>query len=136
MKLQGSFVLPNTNAVHVCDIFFRHRAMFSTCPNKKSQKSKFLISYGIFGEYFRPLHKLVQAVDVLQIKDNAYNSIKVNLCKHYWYVSQFFFKSTFLDRARLNPNIFPQRHLPSLIIFDYFILLYPYAGTPDLLCYF
>ena len=32
-------MLPNTDAVNFCDIFSRHRAMFSTCPNKKCLKS-------------------------------------------------------------------------------------------------
>ena len=40
VKVWWSYVLPNTNAVYFCDIFFRHRAKFSTCPNKESRKSK------------------------------------------------------------------------------------------------
>ena len=34
------YVLPNTNAVHLCDIIFRHRAMISTCPNKSLENQK------------------------------------------------------------------------------------------------
>ena len=32
VKVWWRYVLANTNAVHFCDNFFRHRAMFSTCP--------------------------------------------------------------------------------------------------------
>ena len=39
VKIWLRYVLQNTNAYHFCDIIFRHRAMFSTCPNKEIQKS-------------------------------------------------------------------------------------------------
>ena len=35
VKVWRSYVLPNTNADHLCDIFFRYRAMFATCSNKE-----------------------------------------------------------------------------------------------------
>ena len=40
VKVWWSYMLPNTNTVNFCDIIFRHRAIFSACPNKESRKSK------------------------------------------------------------------------------------------------
>ena len=42
LKVWRRYVVPNTNAVHSCDIFFRHRAMFLTWSHKESQKLKIL----------------------------------------------------------------------------------------------
>ena len=53
------YVLPSTNAIHFRDIFFRHRTIFSTCPNKESRKSKIHPCGGIFNKYPKPQHKLV-----------------------------------------------------------------------------
>ena len=39
-----SYVLLNSNAVHFCDIFFRHRSsMFLPCPNKESGKNCYIL---------------------------------------------------------------------------------------------
>ena len=40
VKVWWSYVLPNSNAIHFCDIFIRHRTMFLTCPNKECRESK------------------------------------------------------------------------------------------------
>ena len=40
MKVWRRYMSPHTNAIHFCYIFFRHRTMFSTCPNKCLLKSK------------------------------------------------------------------------------------------------
>ena len=40
VKVWWSYVLPNTNAVHYCDIIFRHREMFSTCKTKRLEIQK------------------------------------------------------------------------------------------------
>ena len=42
VKVWWRYVLPNTNAVLFCDIFFRFMAMFSSSPNKKTQKSSLI----------------------------------------------------------------------------------------------
>ena len=50
VKVWYRYVLPNTNAVQFCDVIFRHRAMFSTCPNKETRKSKNRPRYDISGQ--------------------------------------------------------------------------------------
>ena len=39
-KIWWRYVLPNANTSHFCDVFFRHRAVLLTCPEKRPQKSK------------------------------------------------------------------------------------------------
>ena len=40
VKVWWSYVISNTHAIHFCDIIFRHRTIFLTCPNKESLKLK------------------------------------------------------------------------------------------------
>ena len=40
VKIWWSYVLPNPNSVHLCDIILKNRAMFSTYTNKVSRKAK------------------------------------------------------------------------------------------------
>ena len=62
-------MLLNTNAVHFCDTFFRHRAMFSKCLKKvsRNQKSGYIKIFYNNIRYFRSLHKMLKAVNALQI---------------------------------------------------------------------
>ena len=54
------YLLPNTKAVHFCDIFADIRAMFSTYPNKKIIKIENPATLGFFfSKYFRTLPKLM-----------------------------------------------------------------------------
>ena len=61
-------VLPNTNSVHFCNVFFRQRAVFPSCNNKtvleinnpaRLGSTTIIYITFVFSEYSRPLHKLV-----------------------------------------------------------------------------
>ena len=66
VKVWWQYVLPNSNATHFCDVFFRHRVRVANLPWKIDTKIKnsaplksTTIIYLTFSKYFRPLDKLV-----------------------------------------------------------------------------
>ena len=75
MKVWRRYVLLNSNTVHFCDIFFNIGQCFrptqtKSLGNQKSGHVRIIQDNKItFSKYFRPLHKLVQATDMLQTTD-------------------------------------------------------------------